>query len=113
MWDFSTIQFARAACFDKFPPARRLRRLSTEELHERNEAARERKKSLPTAIALCWDHCNVTVLCPFCNKAHRHGISHFGHDPETDGGSRTAMAVMPTKVPARPAANHELRTAAK
>jgi hypothetical protein len=43
------------------------------------------KGSLPAAIVLLWDDHKVTVLCPFCNRAHTHGITHFKIDPGIGG----------------------------
>ncbi|KAK4450968.1 hypothetical protein QBC34DRAFT_459370 [Podospora aff. communis PSN243] len=78
MWDYSTIHFKRFS--DRHlpfgftvPPGQVLDK----------EGHKQRKDSLFAAIAVRWDDHNVFILCPFCKKIHRHGVSHFAHNPRT------------------------------
>ncbi|KAL9479617.1 hypothetical protein ACSS6W_004403 [Trichoderma asperelloides] len=74
MWDFSTLRFVF-----RFYPGRALR-ASTNKSDSQDKPARRRYLPLPAAIVLCWDARDVTVLCPFCDKPHKHAFTHFKED---------------------------------
>lgn len=85
MWNYSTIEFARAG------PRNNLQRsnfgtvLAATDLKrdERLARAHARKQELPPAIVISWNAKTVTVLCPFCKKKHNHVVTHFARDPGT------------------------------
>ncbi|PTB41081.1 hypothetical protein M441DRAFT_47557 [Trichoderma asperellum CBS 433.97] len=71
MWDFSTLRFVSRFC---------IRRASTNKSDSQEETARKRNLPPPAAIVLCWDARDATVLCPFCDKTHKHAFTHFKKD---------------------------------
>ncbi|KAL7950039.1 hypothetical protein V8C42DRAFT_188240 [Trichoderma barbatum] len=75
MWDYSTLTFVR------YVSERRSQyHVQAYYPRDRLEAIRQRKADLPAATALSWGHSTVAVCCPFCDKTHNHGISHFEQD---------------------------------
>jgi hypothetical protein len=75
MWNFSTLRFTQERSLACIPPP--------QEPRASLEQRQERKQLEAAAIALSWDARNVTVLCPFCHKTHRHSIDHFARDEES------------------------------
>ncbi|KAH6617488.1 ankyrin repeat protein [Chaetomium tenue] len=72
MWDFSTVQFKPDSSHRSISELRPVRGTTP------NEEA-EMKRSAPAAIVLFWTAENVTVLCPFCHRSHKHvyAAEHF------------------------------------
>ena len=78
MWDYSEITF------EEHVPLWRLLASGVQESgsHIERETLWSRQRSLPAALVTRWDDRNVSILCPYCDRIHKHSNWPFQRDKD-------------------------------